>query len=48
MPQSGMSPSWVGIIMVTMIASSSALRPLNRSLAKANPASEPSEHHATR
>ena len=41
MPQSGMRPSWVGIIMVTMIASSRALLPRNFSLAKANPASEP-------
>ena len=31
-------PSWVGTIMVAMITSSSALRPRNRSLAKANPA----------
>ena len=48
MPQSGMRPSWVGTIMVTMIASSSALLPRNLSLAKAKPASEPSEHDARR
>ena len=41
MPQSGMRPSWVGIIMVTRIVSSRALRPRKRSLAKAKPASEP-------
>ena len=39
MPHSGMRPSWVGTIIVTRTASSSALRPLNFSLAKANPAS---------
>ena len=35
-----MIPSWVGTIMVAMMNSISALRPRNRSLAKANPASE--------
>src|SRR5689334_14677421 len=35
---SGMMPSWVGTIMVTMMISSSALRPLNFSFANAKPA----------
>ncbi len=38
-PHSGMRPSWVGTIIVTRTVSSSALRPLNLSLANANPAS---------
>ena len=33
-----MIPSWVGTIIVTTSRVSSALRPRNRSLAKANPA----------
>ena len=36
---SGMMPSWVGIAIVTMTATSRPLRPRNRSLANAYPAS---------
>jgi hypothetical protein len=37
---SGITPSWVGTIIVAMITSSRALEPRKRSLAKANPASD--------
>ena len=37
---SGMMPSWVGTASVTTMNTNSSLLPRNRSLAKANPASE--------
>ena len=40
MSNSGIMPSWVGIIMVAMMISNMPFLPLKRSFAKAKPASE--------